>query len=55
MTRVKEVSANAIEKAMSKKTRDSATIKSTVKDDVAKFIYKETKRRPMILPVIMDI
>ena len=55
VTRVKEVSANAIEKAMSKKTRDWATIKSTVKDDVAKFIYKETKRRPMILPVIMDI
>ncbi len=34
---------------------DYAIIKSAVRDDLAKFIFKETKRKPMILSVIMDI
>ena len=55
MGRVKEIAFASIEKVMSKKTRDFAQIKSNIRDDVAKFIFKETKRKPMILPVIMDI
>jgi ribonuclease J len=55
MGRVKEIAFTSIEKVMSKKTRDFAQIKSNIRDDVAKFIFKETKRKPMILPVIMDI
>ena len=55
MARVKEIASQSIEKALAKRSRDWATIKSSVKDDIAKFIFKETKRRPMILPVIMDI
>ena len=55
MTRVKEISLTAIEKAMTKKTHDFAAIKAHVRDDVAKFIFKETKRKPMILPIIMDV
>ncbi len=34
---------------------DYAIIKSAVREDLAKFIFKETKRKPMILSVIMDI
>ena len=55
MQRVKEISLAAIEKAMTKKTHDFAAIKAHVRDDVAKFIFKETKRKPMILPRIMDV
>ena len=55
MARVKEIASQSIEKVLTKRSRDWATIKSSVKDDIAKFIFKETKRRPMILPVIMDI
>ena len=55
MQRVKEISLTAIEKAMTKKTHDFAAIKAHVRDDVAKFIFKETKRKPMILPIIMDV
>ena len=55
MQRVKEISLAAIEKAMTKKTHDFAAIKAHVRDDVAKFIFKETKRKPMILPIIMDV
>ncbi len=34
---------------------DYAIIKSAVKDELTRFIFKETKRKPMILPIIMDI
>ena len=55
MNRVKEIATQSIERVMSKNMRDWATIKGIIKDDLAKFIFKETKRKPMILPVIMDI
>lgn len=55
MARVKEISTQSILKVMTKRNRDWTTIKNNIKDDVAKFIFKETKRKPMILPVIMDI
>ena len=42
MLKVKDVATKSIGRAMTKKTRDWATIKSTIKDDVAKFIFKET-------------
>ena len=34
---------------------DWATIKSAMKNDLSAFLYKNTKRNPMILPVIMEI
>ena len=55
MSKVKELASASIEKTLTRKSRDWAGIKNQVKDDIAKFIFKETKRRPMILPVIMDI
>ena len=55
MQRVKELAAQSISKALTKRVRDWAAIKGAVRDDIAKFIFKETKRRPMILPVIMDV
>ena len=35
--------------------KDRTHLKTLVKDDLAKFIYKEIKRKPMILPIIMDL
>jgi len=35
--------------------KDWATIKATIKGDLSGFLYKKTKRSPMILPVIMEI
>ena len=34
---------------------DRMLLKRRMKDDLAKFLYQKTKRKPMILPVIMDI
>ena len=50
----KRIAEASIEKAVRGRF-DYANIKSCVRDDLAKFIFKETKRKPMILPVVMDI
>ncbi|MBR6708343.1 MAG: hypothetical protein IKL84_01535, partial [Clostridia bacterium] len=34
---------------------DRMEIKSKVKDDLSKFLYAKTKRKPMVLPVIMNV
>ncbi len=34
---------------------DWGKIKSAVKDSLGDFIWKKTKRRPMILPIIMEV
>ena len=51
----KKVVEATLSVSLSKRVRDVVQIKNMVKDDLAKYIYKETKRRPMILPIIMDI
>ena len=55
MLRVREIAAQSIAKSTSKRNIDYAQIKGNIRDDVAKFLFKETKRKPMILPIIMDI
>ena len=55
MKESKRVVLESLEKVVSKRNYDYANIKNTIRDDLAKFIYKETKRKPMILPVIMDV
>ena len=55
MRRAKGVAEATLLKAVSKGINDRTHIKTLIKDDLAKFINKETKRKPMILPVIMDI
>ena len=34
---------------------DRTALKTRLKDDLAKYVYSKTKRRPMILPIIMNI
>lgn len=55
MLRVREIAAQSIAKSTSKRNIDYTQIKGNIRDDVAKFLFKETKRKPMILPIIMDI
>ena len=50
----RDVVIAALDKAFSKRGIDRVQIKNTVKDELARFIYKETKRRPMILPILME-
>lgn len=54
-----EEARKVIEKAvlgcLKKNITDWGKIKSTIKDTLGEFVWKKTKRRPMILPIIMDI
>jgi ribonuclease J len=34
---------------------DSAFVNRKIKDVVSEFLYKETRRRPMVIPVVMEI
>lgn len=44
-----------LQKELDKGHTDRMHLKGIIRDDLAKFIYKETKRKPMILPVLMDL
>ena len=55
MRRAREVASAAVERALDKRGCDYTYLKTAIRDDLAKLIYKETKRKPMILPVIMDL
>ncbi|MCG8401825.1 MAG: ribonuclease J [Firmicutes bacterium] len=55
MEKVKERVSEALNKCTVKGITEWATIKSHVKDDLSKFLYEKTRRRPMILPIIMEV
>jgi ribonuclease J len=45
----------ALEKCTGNGVSDWTVIKSQVRDILGKFLYEKTRRRPMILPIIMEI
>ena len=55
MEQLQEVAMEAIERCQRKNVRDWAAIKSAIKSDLSGYLYKTTKRNPMILPVITEI
>ncbi len=50
----KLVSAH-LQEVMKRKTTQWSEIKNEITDTIAPFLYEKTKRRPMILPIIMEI
>lgn len=55
MDEAKEKVKITIEKCTERKNTDWATIKSNVRENLGKYLYEKTRRRPMILPIIMEI
>ena len=55
MDELREVAMEAIDRCSRRRSRDWAAIKSAIKSDLSGYLYKHTKRNPMILPVIMEI
>ena len=55
MDAMKMVAAHSLEVCHTRNISDWATIKSTIKNDLSQYLFKNTKRNPMILPVIMEI
>ncbi|WP_138417905.1 ribonuclease J1 [Aquibacillus sediminis] len=44
-----------LEKVMERRTTQWSEIKNEITDTIAPFLYDKTKRRPMILPIIMEV
>ena len=55
MEELREVALEAIDRCQRKRVRDWATIKTAIKNDLSGYLFKTTKRNPMILPVITEI
>ncbi|WP_284703674.1 ribonuclease J [Clostridium swellfunianum] len=51
----KELVRRELEKCMDEGITEWIVIKSNIKNAVGKFLYEKTKRRPLILPIIMEI
>ena len=52
---LRRVAVNALENCQRDHCTDWAAIKTEMKNDLSNFLYKKTKRNPMILPVIMEV
>ena len=55
MEELRQVALNAIESVDIRYATDWSAIKGVVKGDLSNYLYKKTKRSPMILPVIMEV
>ena len=51
----RQVACEAVEACIESKVKDWTAIKTAVKDTLSDFVWKRTQRRPMILPIIMDL
>ena len=55
MDDVKSVIGYQVQKCVDEHITDWTSIKSTIKENLREYIYKTTKRNPMILPIIMEV
>ena len=51
----RKVAESTLLRVLSKRVTDRVQIKNMIRDELSKFIFKETKRRPMILSVLMEL
>ena len=51
----RSVVQSTVERCLDKNISDWGKLKSSIRDTLTDFIWKRTKRRPMILPIIMDV
>lgn len=55
MDEARDVVNHALSKCMDKNITDWGKIKTEIKDSLSGFLWKKTKRNPMILPIIMEV
>ena len=55
MDEARDIVRDVFTKCEEQKITDWSTLKSTVRDELKSFLYEKTKRKPMILPIIMEI
>ena len=55
MDEARELMASVIDNCLNKGITDWGKIKNTIKDSLSDYVWKKTKRRPMILPIILEV
>lgn len=55
MEEAREKVLSALERCENNGVSEWSMIKSTIRDNLGRFLYERTRRRPMILPIIMEI
>lgn len=55
MDEAKTVARIALEKCADNNKKDWASLKTSLKSSMGDFVYAKTKRKPMILPIIMEV
>ena len=55
MEEARELMAGVIENCLDRGISDWGKIKNITKDALSEYVWKKTKRRPMIVPIIMEV
>ena len=55
MDEARHVVEHALDECMERRISDWGKIKNIIKDSLSDFLWKKTKRNPMILPIIMEV
>jgi ribonuclease J len=55
MNAAKERVTDTVNKCMENKVTEWSAIKTSVRESLGRFLYEQTRRRPMILPIIMEL
>lgn len=55
MEKAREVVREALAECEEKHITEWPTIKATIREALREYLYEKTKRRPMILPIIMEV
>ena len=55
INQARKIAEDVIWESLDNESRDWNGIKNNVRDEVRKFIFKKTKRNPVILPIFMDV
>ena len=55
MNEAKELLTETLQNCLDSNMHEWNAIKSKMKDNLSEFIFRKTKRSPMILPIIMEI
>ena len=55
MEEMRAVASRALDRCLQERVRDWSALKAAIKSDLSGYLFKTTKRNPMILPVITEI
>jgi ribonuclease J len=55
MLKIRQIARRSVDKCIERNTMDWGKIKNSIKDDLSEYLWKELKRNPLILPVIVEV